>query len=640
MLRLLLLLLPVLLAAPVRAADLHHELDVTLDPAAGRLAVRDRIVAPPGRQLFLLAADLRVSEATAGGEPVPFERSGEALALEVPDDGRPVTVRYEGTLPGFAAERAGALRAGEEGAFLSGGWLPTLPGLTPTWRLSVRVPAPYVAVATGRLVEEEREGGAYRAVFAEDRTVEEPSLFAGPWLVEERMHGPLRLRTYFHPEQAELSAAFLDQTAATIDRYAERIGPYPFAGFAVLSAPMPVGYGFPGLTYIGRRVLPLPFVRGQSLDHEILHNWWGNGVRVAGDGNWAEGLTTYMADHAAAAANGADATLRLEWLRDYAALPEARDAPLTAFRAKVHDASQVVGYGKAAFLFHMLRHEIGDDAFTTGLRRFWDENRYTAAGWADLRRAFEAAAGRGLGGFFEQWLERTGAPALQLVDAQAGDGTVTVTLRQHTPVYALSVPVLVETDAGPERHAVRLDGRETTAVLPVTGTPRAVVVDPAADLFRRLAPGETPPILRDVTLDPTTNVVVAASGEAAEAARALAGLLMDGQPRFVAPGRVDPARPLAVIGTTAEVEPLLQAFRLGPVPDAVAGRGTARVWSLRTPEGREALVVAGADAAALRALQRPLPHYGRQSWLVFDGAKAAGRGVWPPGASALRHTFD
>ena len=27
-------------------------------------------------------------------------------------------------------------------------------------------------------------------------------------------------------------------------------------------------------------------------------------------------------------------------------------------------------------------------------------------------------------------------------------------------------------------------------------------------------------------------------------------------------------------------------------------------------------------------LQRPLPHYGSQSWLVFDGARASARGVW------------
>jgi aminopeptidase N len=28
-------------------------------------------------------------------------------------------------------------------------------------------------------------------------------------------------------------------------------------------------------------------------------------------------------------------------------------------------------------------------------------------------------------------------------------------------------------------------------------------------------------------------------------------------------------------------------------------------------------------------LIRPLPHYGRQSYVIFDGAKAIHRGAWP-----------
>ena len=29
------------------------------------------------------------------------------------------------------------------------------------------------------------------------------------------------------------------------------------------------------------------------------------------------------------------------------------------------------------------------------------------------------------------------------------------------------------------------------------------------------------------------------------------------------------------------------------------------------------------------ALQRGLPHYGAQSWLVFDGGRASAKGTWP-----------
>ncbi|HYF85981.1 M1 family metallopeptidase [Azospirillum sp.] len=624
--------------APAGAAPLHHDIDLTLDPAAGRLEVVDRLSLPAGAQSLQLDPALTLHEVRVGDRAVPADRRGDRLRLVVPEGGGPVTIRFGGRLPGFTAGTGVALDG--EGAFLpgQGGWLPD-PAADgdepPSWRLSVRVPAPYVAVATGRLVEEGRDAAGYRAVFEETRSVEEPSVFAGPWTVEERMAGALRLRLYRHPEQTGLADGYLALSEQAIAAGAARIGAYPFDGFSIVSVPPPVGLGFPGLTAIGRSVLPLPFIRSQSLTHEIMHNWWGNGVRVGAGGNWAEGLTTYMADYAAARDRGADAAraMRLDWLRDYAALPAERDRPLTEFLSKTHDASQIVGYGKAAMLFHMLEAEIGRDAFDAGIRRFWSDHVFRDAGWPDLRRAFEAASGRDLGGPFAQWLERRGAPLLVLADARADGDGVLLTLRQEADrPYALTVPVRVETAAGVEDRKVRFDAKEATLRVPAGAAVRAVSVDPDFDLFRRLAPGEAPPILRDVTLRPGAERVIAADGDAAEAARALAGRLMDGAGRQGGSGDT----PMLLIGTDAAVARELERRGLGPVPAELAGRGSARAWVSRAADGRTALVVSGADAAALQALVRPLPHYGRQSWLVFDGAKATDRGVWSVGDSPLR----
>ncbi|MFC5360186.1 M1 family metallopeptidase [Azospirillum himalayense] len=644
---LLLTLLGILAAAPGWAAGLHHDLTVTLDPAARRLEVEDRLRLPAGTHRLMLAPGLTVGEALLDGKSVAVR--GNALPVTVPEGGGELRLRYAGTLPPLTPDSRGG-GGGEEGAYLPAGtgWIPTSESAEtpPSWRLSVRVPAPFVAVATGRLVEETRDGAGYTATFAEGRSVEEPSLFAGAWQVTERMHNDVRLRTYFHPEQAPLAEEYLDLGARTIDAQAARIGAYPFAGFAILSAPLPVGLGFPSLTYIGRQVMPLPFIRAQSLPHEILHNWWGNGVRVGGGGNWpgnwSEGLTTFMADYAAAEARGEDAAraMRLDWLRDYAALPAERDSALTDFRAKIHDAAQIVGYGKAAMLFHMLRAEIGAEAFDAGIRRFWEEKHFQDAGWDDLRRAFAASSGRDLGPFFQQWLTRVGAPTLELVQARANGDGVALTLRQGEPAYGLTVPVEVRTVAGTERHDVRLDRNEATVTIPTAAAPRALAVDPGFGLFRRLAPGEAPPTLRDVTLDHAATTVIAADGPAAEAARALAERLADGTPRIAAADRANPAAPLAVIGTAGEVDRLLARLGLPPLPDSLKGRGTARVWTARTAQGHPLLAVAADDAAALQALLRPLPHYGRQSWLVFEGARAVDRGVWPAGDSPLGVSFE
>jgi hypothetical protein len=383
-------------------------------------------------------------------------------------------------------------------------------------------------------------------------------------------------------------------------------------------------------------------MRGQSLPHEILHNWWGNGVLVDYEtGNWAEGLTTYMADYGLTAERSPDAAreMRLGWLRDFAALPPERDSTLAAFKARVHGAAQIVGYNKSAYLFLMLNDLLGDDAFNRGTQLIWSRHKFRRVGWADLRTAFELASARDLSAFFQQWVERRGAPTLRIEDASTrrqDDGyELTIRIRQDEPAYRLEVPVTIETEAGKVRHLIALTGPESIESFRLDAEPRQVAVDPDYRLFRRLAPGEAPPILRDVTLNPATRLVIA--GPERDAARALAARLMDADARGEADGEDGP---VAVIGTTGAVAKALADLHLPPVPSALASKGTARVWTARTKAGAAVLVIAADDRAALEALLRPLPHYGRQSYLVFQGREAIERGIWPAGDSPLTRAIQ
>ena len=52
------------------------------------------------------------------------------------------------------------------------------------------------------------------------------------------------------------------------------------------------------------------------------------------------------------------------------------------------------------------------------------------------------------------------------------------------------------------------------------------------------------------------------------------------------------------------------------------------------------MVVSADNSAALEGLLRPLPHYRRYGYVVFDGPRAGLRGVWPSTDSALDHRFD
>jgi hypothetical protein len=312
-------------------------------------------------------------------------------------------------------------------------------------------------------------------------------------------------------------------------------------------------------------------------------------------------------------------------------MPPGQDYPLRQFTTRTHGTSQVVGYNKAAFVFFMLRDVLGPDAFDAGLRHFWRERQFQASGWDDLRRAFEQASGRDLGPFFAQWLDRGGAPSLRIEHAslQHTDAhyRIELTLAQTAPPYALRVPVRVATKDGEHTFTLDLTRDRQAFSLEVGSVPLSLSLDPEQRLFRQLDPREAPPILRQIMLDPATTTIILEDDPAfREVAATLAGKLVDGGVRI----RAAPSDgPLLIIGTHQAVDRFLLQHALPLRPGNLRDKGTAQVWAAFGHGGKVVVCVSSRDLSALQALVRPLPHYGRQSWLVFDGPKAVDRGVWP-----------
>jgi aminopeptidase N len=643
-------------AAP--ATRVHHDLSVALDPARRGLRATDRITLEGAGTVALeLGPRFRVERVRLDGVDLaapsaPATPNRWTLVLSPAAQHR-IEIEYASELaaldPRDHREILAALppMAGAQGAFLpaGSGWVPTVGDGLFTYRLAVETPAGQRALAAGRLVSEEDTHDAFRAVYEFAHPTDGIDLMAGPYVVQERMLAragaePIRLRTWFHPDIADLAAGYLDACVGYLALYEDWIGRYPYTEFSVVSSALPTGFGMPTLTYLGIDVLRLPFIKATSLGHEVLHNWWGNGVYPDWNrGNWSEGLTAFMADYAykeresEAAARG----MRLDWLRDFAAVPPAQDTPLRAFTSRTHGASQVVGYHKAAFLFLMLRDELGATAFDAGLRRFWAQRQFQISGWDDLHAAFEQESGRDLRAYFAQWLDRTGAPRVRIAAAQAArDGArhrLELELVQDAPPFALRVPLVVSHAGTTSARHVELSQTRQRFALELDAPPAGVALDPDLRLFRRLAASELPPILRQAMLDASTaTAILSPDPVAREAARALADAMLDHGVHETADG----ARgPLLLIGLEDEVDAALAQRGLPARPEQLRGKGTAQVWALHDAAGGPVLCISARDATALRSLVRPLPHYGRQSWLVFEGAKAIERGVWPGDAQVV-----
>jgi len=402
--------LPLLLASALSGgsarAVVQHELTVDLDPDRGRLSVSDRIRLPDGFARadgsvdFLLNAAF---EPSVGADTAWLEQLAPELQPRVrryrahlAPDARTLTIIYTGEL----AQSEGRYELGHvgpEGVFLSetSAWHPIFERALLAFSLRVRAPEGWSAISQGRGETLPPDAGRVARLWTETRPQTEIVLLAGRFVEYARRVAGLDASVHLRRPDAELAESYLEATARYVELYTKLLAPYPYDKFALIENFWETGYGMPSLAVLGPRVIRFPFILDSSFPHEILHNWWGNGVYLdPASGNWSEGLTAYLADHLVQEQRGRGAQYRRAALQKYASYVDAADDfPLSAFRGKHGEISEAVGYNKALMFFHMLRRRLGDADFLEGLRRFAKRHWFQLAGYDDLRRAFESASG-------------------------------------------------------------------------------------------------------------------------------------------------------------------------------------------------------------------------------------------------------
>ncbi len=422
--------------APAAALDVAHRLEIELMPSAHLLTGRDVLqIRVDDRRKLVFALSERADQlrVEVDGKPRTFEFADSQLAIPLePDEGRraiEVVITYAASFndpvptaslntdnPGFGV--TGSITP--TGTFLlaGAGWYPDLVDGRNTFPLlRVKAPEGVLAVTSGLSLGHATRDGFTFSEWRIDNPLRGLALSAAAYVVQEKKVGDVVAATYFLPDHQDLSAAYLDAIAAYLELYAGLFGPYPFPKFAVVENFFPTGYGFSSYTLLGGSLLRLPFILKTSLGHEIAHCWWGNGVFVDYEhGNWSEGLTTYVSDYLYEERESAVAArdYRLQALRNFTTLvPPAKDFPLARFTGRVDTATKAVGYDKGMMVFHMLRKAIGDEAFWGALRDVYRERLFQPTAWDDLRRAFEKRSRRSLAAFFDQWVNRKGAPRIR-----------------------------------------------------------------------------------------------------------------------------------------------------------------------------------------------------------------------------------
>jgi hypothetical protein len=299
------------------------------------------------------------------------------------------------------------------------------------------------------------------------------------------------------PRQSGRIRGMAETTASIFKFYASLVGdaPYPSFTLAVIESDRPGGHSPPYFALLNQVVIGAQFVWRNDpvsfdnypaffLAHEVAHQWWGHAVGWKNyHEQWiSEGFAQYFA--ALYAETDLEDNVLPNLLRQmrHTAIQASGQGPvylgyrLGHIRGDERVFRSVI-YNKAAMVLHMLRRLVGDDAFFSGVRSFYEKWKFKKAGTDDFRQVMEQASGRDLNRFFETWIYGAAIPRLKFNAHVTGNSAV-IRFEQRGEPVVVPVTVRIEYASGDtEEVVVALADKLTERTLPLKGPVRSITAN-------------------------------------------------------------------------------------------------------------------------------------------------------------------
>ncbi|PLX19863.1 MAG: peptidase M1 [Salinivirgaceae bacterium] len=261
----------------------------------------------------------------------------------------------------------------------------------------------------------------------------------------------MEILNYVFPEDYDTWVANAETTVTALNFFSDLFIKYPFANEKYGHAQFGWGGG------MEHQTMSFMVHLGSSLVvHELAHQWFGDYITC---GSWSdiwlnEGFATYCEG------------LYVEWQQNQELFTNWKRNEMDYVVTQpygsvfVYDTTDVwnifsgrLSYSKGAMVLHMIRKQIGDNAFFAAIGNYLNDGEL-ANGFAttpDLMAHFEDEADKVLTEFFNDWIYNEGYPQYNLVWEQV-DGKVYFKVSQtqsHTSVdyFEMKIPVLISGSA-------------------------------------------------------------------------------------------------------------------------------------------------------------------------------------------------
>nr|MDQ2938759.1 M1 family peptidase [Acidobacteriota bacterium] len=238
----------------------------------------------------------------------------------------------------------------------------------------------------------------------------------------------------------------------------------------------------------------IPMRMEDVVAHEIAHQWFGDSVT---ESTWAdlwlsEGFATYFAGLFIEKHESEEAFR--EYMRGaatrYFAYEKQRNVPI--HDTETQDLMKLLNpnnYEKGAWVLHMLRERIDDEAFFKGLREYYNAHRNANATTEDLRRALEKSSGKNLKEFFARWVYGAGHPRYQVLwglNRSETSLTVTINQLQNGDAFLDPLPIELTINGQKIRRTIYPKSKLTVLTIHLSGRLTSTKFDPDETLLKEV----------------------------------------------------------------------------------------------------------------------------------------------------------
>jgi len=512
---------------------LHYDIDIAFDDQltefkSARAQITVEVLAERLTTIDLDFGDMPIDSVTVDGKAVRTERTADELNVLLPQAANrgqklDVTITYHGHPKDgmvFAKDRDGnASATGDNWPNRVHYWIPSLdhPSAKATVSFTVSAPQRYEVIANGKFTTLTGNAATSHWKFNEAKAIPPYCMIITAnqgAIINSPDKSVTNLMFNVAQRDREYAPKGFAAAAPSLAFFNETIAPYPYEKLALIVGATQFG-GMENSSAIvfasnvfdprGREKMSTHFGIPSRIEsvvaHEIAHQWFGDSVTEA---TWAdlwlsEGFATYFAALFIQKYDGEEAfrAYMHDDAQKYFAYEKQRNAPI--HDTQTTDLMKLLNennYEKGAWVLHMLRMRLGDDAFFRGLRAYYNEHREGNATTEDLRAALERESKTNLREFFTRWIYGAGHPVYewssQTAKQRNGANLVTIVIRQtQTGLPFLDpIPVTITSEGNTKRLTLQPKGRLATAQVRVGKAPLDIKIDPDDTILKELVSGQ------------------------------------------------------------------------------------------------------------------------------------------------------